>query len=179
MTMDSPSHMAKNNEAYLNLETRVFHPLLAILNTKFYSRITLLHPFTSLYKNWGKKIIESIRKMFFFWNGKWTLWMISFSYKTQNFNFFSSSFRPLVQVFGLHFVFRPCHNISSSFQPLMQVLGFHFVLDDITTSKKIWDRKWKLFARQVDTWRILRKKVWWLKTARFKKFRNKSRYLKL
>jgi hypothetical protein len=122
--MDSPSHMAKNNEAYLNLETRVFHPLLAILNTKFYSRITLLHPFTSSYKNWGKKIIESIRKMFFFWNGKWTLWMISFSYKTQNFNFFSSSFRPLVQVFGLHFVFGHVTTSHQAFNPLCKSLVF-------------------------------------------------------
>jgi hypothetical protein len=70
MTMDSPSHMGKNNEAYLNLEIRVFHRLLAILNTKFCCGITLLHPCTSSYKNCGKKFIESIRKMFFLRNGK-------------------------------------------------------------------------------------------------------------
>ncbi len=123
MTMDhSRSHMAKNNETYFNLETRVFHPLLTILNTKLCHGITLLHPCTSSYENWSKKIIKSIRKMSFLWNSKWTLWMNFFSYKTWNFNFYSSSFRPLVQVLDIHFVLSHVTTSRQTFNPLCKSL---------------------------------------------------------
>jgi hypothetical protein len=55
--------------------------------------------------------------MSFLWNNKWTLWMNFFSYKTQNFNFFSSSFRPLVQVLNIHFILGHVTTFHQTFNP--------------------------------------------------------------
>jgi hypothetical protein len=109
-------------EPYFNLETRVFHPLLKILNTKLCCGITMLHPCISSTRIEVKNSSKSIRKMYFLWNSKWTLRMYSFSYKTRNFNFFSSSFQGLVQVLDIHFVLGHVTTSGQTFNPLCKSL---------------------------------------------------------